>query len=136
MRRNAINAAVKDDESEINLTPMLDVVFIMLIFFIVTANFIKEPGLEINRPDSDTAEVQENAAILIAVGSNDEVYMDGRRIDVRQVKANVVKMLADNPKGSVVIQADEKAVADTIIKVMDGAREAGVNAISLASEPK
>ena len=85
MRRNAINAAVKDDESEINLTPMLDVVFIMLIFFIVTANFIKEPGLEINRPDSDTAETQENAAILIAVGSNDEVWMDGRRIDVRQV---------------------------------------------------
>ena len=136
MRRNAINAAVKDDESEINLTPMLEVVFIMLIFFIVTANFIKEPGLEINRPDSDTAETQENAAILIAVGSNDEVWMDGRRIDVRQVKANVVKMLADNPKGSVVIQADEQAVADTIIKVMDGAREAGVNAISLASEPK
>ena len=136
MRRNAINAAVKDDESEINLTPMLDVVFIMLIFFIVTANFIKEPGLEINRPDSDTAETQENAAILIAVGSNGEVWMDGRRIDVRQVKANVVKMLADNPKGSVVIQADEQAVADTIIKVMDGAREAGVNAISLASEPK
>lgn len=136
MRRNAINAAVKDDESEINLTPMLDVVFIMLIFFIVTANFIKEPGLEINRPDSDTAETQENAAILIAVGSNDEVWMDGRRVDVRQVKANVVKMLADNPKGSVVIQADEQAVADTIIKVMDGAREAGVNAISLASEPK
>ena len=133
MRRNAITTAVKDDESEINLTPMLDVVFIMLIFFIVTANFIKEPGLEINRPDSDT---QENAAILIAVGANDEVWMDGRRIDVRQVKANVVKMLADNPKGSVVIQADEKAVADTIIKVMDGAREAGVNAISLASEPK
>ena len=136
MRRNAISTAVKDEESEINLTPMLDVVFIMLIFFIVTANFIKEPGQEINRPESDTAEIQENAAILIAVGANDEVYMDGRRIDVRQVKANVVKMLADNPQGSVVIQADERAVADTIIKVMDGAREAGVNAISLASEPK
>ena len=135
MRRNAINAAVKDDESEINLTPMLDVVFIMLIFFIVTANFIKEPGLEINRPDSDTAETQENAAILIAVGSNDEVWMDGRRIDVRQVKANVVKMLSDNPKGSVVIQADEQAVADTIIKVMDGAREAGVNACLLYTSP-
>ena len=135
MRRNAISTAVKDEESEINLTPMLDVVFIMLIFFIVTANFIKEPGLEINRPDPDTAETQENAAILIVI-ENDEIYMDGRRIDVRQVKANVVKMLADNPKGSVVIQADEKAVADTIIKVMDGAREAGVSAISLASEPK
>ena len=135
MRRSPISQATEAEE-EISLTPMLDVVFILLIFFIVTANFIKEPGLEINRPDSDTAETQENAAILIAVGPTGEVWMDGRRIDVRQVKANVVKMLADNPKGSVVIQADEKAVADTIIKVMDGAREAGVSAISLASEPK
>ena len=135
MRRSLISQAV-EEKDEPNITPMLDVVFILLIFFIVTANFIKEPGLEINRPDSDTAETQENAAILIAVGPTGEVWMDGRRIDVRQVKANVVKMLADNPQGSVVIQADEKAVADTIIKVMDGAREAGVNAISLASEPK
>ena len=133
MRKKRTNIS---DDNPLDLTPMMDIVFIMLIFFIVTANFIKEPGLEINRPDSDTAEIQENAAILIAVGANDEVYMDGRRIDVRQVKANVVKMLADNPQGSVVIQADERAVADTIIKVMDGAREAGVNAISLASEPK
>jgi biopolymer transport protein ExbD len=109
MRRNAITSAVQEESDEINLTPMLDVVFIMLIFFIVTANFIKEPGLEINRPDSDTAETQENAAILIAVGPTGEVWMDGRRIDVRQVKANVVKLLADNPQGSVVIQADEKS---------------------------
>ena len=126
---------VKGEESEINLTPMLDVVFIMLIFFIVTANFIKEPGLEVNRPDSDTSEIQENAAILIAVGGNDEIYMDGRRIDVRQVKANVLKLLADNPQGTVVIQADETASADAIIQVMDGARDAGVFDISLAAEP-
>ncbi len=136
MRRNAISSAVQDEEAEINMTPMLDVVFIMLIFFIVTANFIKEPGLEINRPDASTAETQENAAILIAIGASGEIWMDGRRIDARQVKANVVKLLADNPQGSVVIQADEKAMADTIIKVMDGAREAGVFNISLASEPK
>ena len=135
MRRNAITTAVKDEESEINLTPMLDVVFIMLIFFIVTANFIKEPGLEINRPDSETAETQENAAILIAVGANDEVWMDGRRIDVRQVKANVIRMIAENPQGTVVIQADEKSTADTIIDVMDEVREAGVLDISIASEP-
>ena len=135
MRRSLISQAVEEAE-EPNITPMLDVVFILLIFFIVTANFIKDPGLEINRPDSETAEITENAAILIAIGPAGEIYMDGRRIDVRQVKANVVKLLADNPQGSVVIQADEKAVADTIIKVMDGAREAGVNAISLASEPK
>ena len=124
-----------EEESEINITPMMDIVFIMLIFFIVTANFIKEPGLEVNRPDSDTSEIQENAAILIAVGGNDEIYMDGRRIDVRQVKANVLKLLADNPQGTVVIQADETASADAIIQVMDGARDAGVFDISLAAEP-
>ena len=135
MRRNAISTAVQEEESEINITPMLDVVFIMLIFFIVTANFIKEPGLEVNRPDSDTSEIQENAAILIAIGSNDEIYMDGRRIDVRQVKANVIRMIAENPQGTVVIQADEKSTADTIIDVMDEVREAGVIDISIASEP-
>lgn len=73
MRRNAISSAVQDEEAEINMTPMLDVVFIMLIFFIVTANFIKEPGLEINRPDASTAETQENAAILIAIGASGEI---------------------------------------------------------------
>ena len=125
-----------ETSGEINISPLIDVVFILLIFFIVTANFIKEPGLEINRPDAETSEVQENAAILIAVGPTGEIWMDGRRIDARQVKANVVKLLADNPQGSVVIQADEKAMADTIIQVMDGARDAGVFNISLASEPK
>ena len=131
MRRAPISQAVAEEE-EINITPMLDVVFILLIFFIVTANFIKEPGLEVNRPDSETAEPTENAAILIAVGNAGEIYMDGRRIDKRQVKANVVRLLAENPQGSVVIQADEKATADTMA-VMDGAREAGVYNISLAS---
>ena len=135
MRRAPISQAVAEEE-EINITPMLDVVFILLIFFIVTANFIKEPGLEVNRPDSETAEPTENAAILIAVGNAGEIYMDGRRIDKRQVKANVVRLLAGNPQGSVVIQADEKATADTIMAVMDGAREAGVYNISLASEPQ
>ena len=135
MRRAPISQAVAEEE-EINITPMLDVVFILLIFFIVTAKFIKEPGLEVNRPDSETAEPTENAAILIAVGNAGEIYMDGRRIDKRQVKANVVRLLAENPQGSVVIQADEKATADTIMAVMDGAREAGVYNISLASEPQ
>ena len=90
MRRNAISSAVQDEEAEINMTPMLDVVFIMLIFFIVTANFIKEPGLEIQRPESNTSETQENAAILIAIGASGEIWMDGRRIDARQVKATLL----------------------------------------------
>ena len=135
MRRSPISSAVAEEE-DINLTPMLDVVFILLIFFIVTANFIKEPGLEDNRPHAETSNIQENAAILIDIGATNDIWIDGRRVDVRQVKANVTKLLADNPQGSVVIQADEKAQADAIIQVMDQSREAGVYAISLASEPK
>ena len=92
--------------------------------------------MEVNRPDAETSTIQENAAILIAIGNNDDIWIDGRRIDVRQVKANVTKLLAENPQGSVVIQADEQASADAIIKVMDQSRDAGVYAISLASEPK
>ena len=134
MRRSLINQAVEDTE-EPNITPMLDVVFILLIFFIVTANFIKEPGLEINRPDSETSEITENAAILIAIGAAGEIYMDGRRIDVRQVKANVIRLIAENPQGSVVIQADVKSTAEKIVAVMDEVREAGVVDISTASDP-
>jgi Biopolymer transport protein len=107
----------------------------MLIFFIVSANFIKEPGLEGNRPESDTSEIQEKAAILIAMGSKDEIYMDGRRIEVRQGKAKVLKLLAENPQGTVVVQADETARAEAIIQVREGARDAGVYDISLAAEP-
>ena len=134
MRRSLISQAVEEAE-EPNITPMLDVVFILLNFFIVTANFIKDPGLEINRPDSETAEITENAAILIAIGPAGEIYMDGRRIDVRQVKANVIRLMAENPQGAVVMQADEKATAEKIIAVMDEVREAGVIDISIASEP-
>ena len=135
MRRSPISQAVTE-EDDINITPMLDVVFILLIFFIVTANFIKEPGLEVNRPDAETSSIQENAAILIAIGASGDIWIDGRRIDVRQVKANITKLLAENPQGTVVIQADERATADKIIAVMDQSRDAGVYAISLASEPK
>ena len=134
MRRSLISQAVEEAE-EPNITPMLDVVFILLIFFIVTANFIKDPGLEINRPDSETAEITENAAILIAIGPAGEIYMDGRRIDVRQVKANVIRLMAENPQGAVVMQADEKATAEKIIAVMDDVSVAGVIDISIASEP-
>ena len=121
------------------------IIFFIMLFLLVACgpapinplSLISEKGVEVNRPNTQPNEQEkENAPILIIVDPAGEVWMDGRRIDVRQVKANVVKILADNPQASVVIQADEKAVADTIIMVIDGAREAGVSAISLASEPK
>jgi len=123
-----------EDEAAIDLTPMLDVVFIMLIFFIVTASFIKEAGVEVNRPEASTSNPKENVNILIAITGNDEVWMDGRRIDIRAVRANVERLHAENPKGAVVIQADNTSTTETVVAVLDASREAGVFDVSLATE--
>ncbi len=132
MRRKTQAAA--EDEAQIDLTPMLDVVFIMLIFFIVTASFIKEAGVEVNRPEASTSQPKENVNILVAVNANDEIWMDGRRIDVRAVRANIERLHAENPKGAVVIQADNKSTTETVTAVLDASREAGVYDVSLATE--
>ena len=127
-------AKAADDEAQIDLTPMLDVVFIMLIFFIVTASFIKEAGVEVNRPEASTSNPKDNVNILIAITANDEIWMDGRRIDVRAVRANVERLHAENPKGAVVIQADNTSTTETVVGVLDASREAGVFDVSLATE--
>jgi len=132
MRRRKQQSA--DDEAQIDLTPMLDVVFIMLIFFIVTASFIKEAGVEVNRPEASTSNPKDNVNILIAITGDDQVWMDGRRVDVRAVRANVERMHAENPKGAVVIQADNTSTTQTVVKVLDAYREAGVMDVSLATE--
>ncbi|MEM9257468.1 MAG: biopolymer transporter ExbD [Pseudomonadota bacterium] len=133
MRRNN-QAAAAEDEAQIDLTPMLDVVFIMLIFFIVTASFIKEAGIEVNRPEASTSEPKENVNILIAVNANNEIWMDKRRVDVRAVRANIERLRAENPKGGVVIQADNESNTRTVADVLDAAREAGVYDVSLSTE--
>lgn len=131
MRRHS---AIEEEEQSIDLTPMLDVVFIMLIFFIVTASFTRETGIEVNRPNASTALAMENASILVAVKSNNEIWIDKRRVDVRSVRSNIERLRAENPEGTVIIQADEKATVDTVVKVMDAARQAGVKDVSLATE--
>ena len=125
--------AHKDEEVEINITPMLDVVFIMLIFFIVTTSFIKETGIDVNRPSADTAEKKERGNILIAINANGEIWLNKRKIDVRSVRANVERAHAENPEGSVVITADKESKTDTLIQVMDQARLAGVQNVSIAA---
>ncbi|MFC1776873.1 ExbD/TolR family protein [Pseudomonadota bacterium] len=127
------NQAQAEEESEINITPMLDVVFIMLIFFIVTATFVKEAGIEVNRPDAATATKAENANILIAIGANNDIWIDRRMIDIRSVRPNIERLHAENPQGSVVIQADKESKTDTLIQVMDAARQAGVFNVSIAA---
>jgi biopolymer transport protein ExbD len=134
MRRN--KPVVAEDEAQIDLTPMLDVVFIMLIFFIVTASFIKESGIEVNRPEASTADPKENVNILVAISATNEIWMDQRRIDARAVRANIERLHAENPKGAVVIQADNESNTETVAAVLDAAREAGVYDVSLATDDK
>ena len=125
----------EDDSEEINLTPMLDVVFIMLIFFIVTASFIKEAGIDVNRPDAPVTETKpEDANILVIINSNDEIWIDRRIIDPRAVRANIQRMHAENPKGSVVIQANKASTNKVLVWVMDSSRSAGVYNISIADQ--
>ncbi len=126
-----------DEESSIDLTPMLDVVFIMLIFFIVTASFIKESGIVVSRPDAQQNESEsEIKNIVFQINSLDEIWLEGRRIDIRSVRANVERLHAKNPKGSVILQAHPEATTDTLTQVSDQSREAGVTQVSLTINNK
>lgn len=130
MRRRHTNGG---DETEINLTPMLDVTFIMLIFFIVTASFVKESGIDVNKPPAATAERKERGNILVAITESGEVWIDKRPVDIRAVRANIERLHAENPQGAVVIQADRDSKNGLLVAVMDAAREAGVHNVSIAA---
>ena len=125
-----------DEESEVNLTPMLDVVFIMLIFFIVTASFVKEPGVDIHRPEALSARAKPRANVLIALTQNGEVWIQKRKVNLRSVRPTIERLLAENPKGTVVIQADRGSKHGLFVKVMDQAREAGAESIAIATLEK
>lgn len=128
------NPRPEEEAQAIDLTPMLDVVFIMLIFFIVTATFIKETGKEVSRPDASTGEDKPNASILIAIGADNEVWMDKKEIDPRNIRQAIERMRADNPKGSVSIQADKESDLKFVVDVANAARKAGVTDISVSTE--
>jgi biopolymer transport protein ExbD len=123
----------QDEDTGIDLTPMLDVVFIMLIFFIVTSSFIKESGVEVQRPQAQTASPQDKGNILIAITADGQVWMDKKVVDVRSVRAHVERMRVDQPDGAVVVQADQDARTGLVVQVMDQARLAGVQDVALAA---
>ncbi|MFO7685091.1 MAG: biopolymer transporter ExbD [Desulfobacterales bacterium] len=123
------NGAVR----ELNMAPLIDMVFILLIFFLVTTSFVKETGIDVNRPTGATAASQQKMAILIAVDDSDRIFMDQREIDVRAVRANVERALAENPEGAVVVVADRASSTGTAIEVMDGCRMAGAATVSMAA---
>lgn len=132
MRKQSIVEASEDSEG-IDLTPMLDVVFILLIFFIVTATFIKEPGIDVSKPIALTSNTISNQSILIAISSTGDIWLDKKVIEAHHIRAEIEKMHAENPKGAVVIQADLEARAEKLAVVIDAAKHAGVENISLAT---
>ena len=124
------------EEADVDLTPMLDVVFIMLIFFIVTASFIKEVGLDLNRPEGGDAPqvVTENENILIQITNDGLIFIDRRSVDVRAIRANIERLRAERPNGQVIVAPGEASQNGLLVEVMDQARLAGAEEISLAAE--
>jgi len=131
MRR--ISNTDTDEETTVDITPLIDVVFIMLIFFIVTASFVKETGIDVNKPDASTAVTKNKANILIAIDATNNIWIERRKVDPRAVRANIERLHAENPQGSVVIQADKESKNELLVVVMDASRQAGVYNIALAT---
>jgi len=125
-----------DDDADLDMTPLMDIVFIMLIFFIVTTSFTKESGIEVNRPTAQTAEHQQQGNILVAISASDEIWIDKRKIDVRAVRANIERLHAEIPEGAVIVQADKDSKNGILVQVIDQIRLAGVNSVSLAATPE
>jgi biopolymer transport protein ExbD len=126
--------ATQQEETEINITPMLDVVFIMLIFFIVTTSFIKETGIDPNRPEAETASQQQRGNILIAINEVGEIWMNKGKIEMTQVRQLVEQAKNESPEASVVIIADEKSATGILIDLMDQIRAGGVSNVSVAAD--
>ena len=127
------DALIEEEESEINLTPMLDVVFIMLIFFIVTAVFVKDPGVEVTRPEAVTAITPGPGSIFVAITPSNEIWIDGSAVEPIAVRAEIERLRSENPEGGVVIQSDQEASNQMLIAVMDAAKEAGVTEVTIAA---
>jgi biopolymer transport protein ExbD len=124
----------EDDEAEVDMTPMLDIVFIMLIFFIVTTSFVKEAGFDINKPQAAQASKKPSANIFIAVDKNGRIHMEKRVVDIKRVRANVERMLAESPEAAVMIMGDIDAKHGIIIKVMDQVKAAGIDKLMVNAE--
>ncbi|MEW6996654.1 ExbD/TolR family protein [Colwelliaceae bacterium BS250] len=121
------------EEAVIDMTPMLDIVFIMLIFFIVTTSFVKEAGIDVQKPKAANASKKPSANIFIAIRENGEIWMDKRMVDVERVSANIEKLLAEQPTDIIIIQADKGAKHGVVVKVMDAIKDAGIDKISIAA---
>jgi biopolymer transport protein ExbD len=123
----------KQQTAELNIAPLIDMVFILLIFFLVTTSFVKESGVDVERPSAATAINKEKSGLLIGITKENRVFIDKREIDIRAVRANVERALAENPEGGVVIVADKTSNTGAVISVLDGCKLAGAKNVSIAA---
>lgn len=130
------HSAALEDENQIDLTPMLDVVFIMLIFFIVTTSFVKESGITVNQPSAETTAKQEGNNILIAISVNGEVWIDKQMVDVYALRGHVERLRAESPEAAVIIQADEQARSGLLVEAMDQVRLSGIENYAIAAKKR
>jgi len=135
-RRSYLYQNDGDEESSVDLTPMLDVVFIMLIFFIVTTSFVRETGVEVNRPLAESSEKLPQNAILVAITESNQIWIDRHRIDTRAVRRNIERLLAENTESTVIIQADEASPTGTLINVLDQTKLAGAKHIAVSTNQR
>jgi biopolymer transport protein ExbD len=124
-----------EDDADINVTPMLDIVFIMLIFFIVTTSFVKETGISPRKPAAETAVQKPRGNLLIGVTPQGHIWMNKQRIDLNQIRQLVEDAVAENPESSAIVIADEKSPTGVVIDIMDQVRLGGVTNIAVAAEP-
>ena len=124
-----------EDDIDLNITPMLDIVFIILIFFVVATSFVKEAGVDVSRPGAHSSERKERGNIMVAITADNAIWIDKREVDIRAVRANIERLHAENPEGAVVIQADQNSRTGLLVQVIDQARLAGVSDVSIAANP-
>ncbi|MAW80137.1 MAG: biopolymer transporter ExbD [Parvularcula sp.] len=131
-RRNIRSAA--EEEEDVNVTPLLDIVFIMLIFFIVTSTFVKEPGIEVDRPEAVSATDRKLAAIIVAISANDEIWINKERVELEEVRAVVEQLRRENPRGTAVVQADAESKTRLLVEVVTQIRSTGVADVAVSTE--
>ena len=125
--------AESEDDIDLNITPMLDIVFIILIFFVVTTSFVKESGVDVSRPGASSAQRKEHGNIMVGISADNRIWIDKREVDIRAVRANIERLHAEIPEGAVVIQADKDSKTGLLVQVIDQSRLAGVKDVSIAA---
>lgn len=129
-----VNLDIQEDDTGIDMTPMLDIVFIMLIFFIVTTTFVKEAGVEINRPQAQTAKAEESQGVRLAITAEGTIWLDKQQLDIRMIRPTLERLKVDQPGLGVMVQADRAAQTGVLIEVLDILKLMGIEQVAVATK--